>query len=177
MRAPRLPEIRSIFSILHVGSNYVSAKCNRGAVGNSPQQRNLELAPAGNFQEFLIYEESAGSLGAMAPQRTQSEVGNLNRYLLIFRRLILESRVRVGRPSLAAAPMGPEIRPELSASAASIISFSCVTRVRFSVPGRLWALGGCLLSQLSSSEKLSPSQRMTARSITFCSSRTFPGQP
>jgi len=70
MRAPRLPEIRSIFSILHVGSNYVSDKCNRGAVGNSPQQRNLELAPAGNFQEFLIYEESAGSLGAMAPQRT-----------------------------------------------------------------------------------------------------------
>jgi Transposase len=32
-------------------------------------------------------------------------------------------------------------------------------------------------SQLSFTEKISPSQRMTARSITFCSSRTFPGQP
>src|SRR5713101_1024181 len=151
--------------------------CNRWAVRNSRQQRNLELPPVGKFQEFLFYEENTGSLRAMSRQRTQSEVGNLNRYLLIFRRLILESRVRVGRPSLAAAPMGPEIRPELSASAASIISFSCVTRVRFSLPGRLGAWGSSLLSQLSSTEKISPSQRMTARSITFCSSRTFPGQP
>src|SRR5579862_7423839 len=112
-----------------------------------------------------------------APQRTQSEGGNLNRYLLIFKRLILESRVRDGSPSFAAAPIGPEIRPEHSASAASIISFSCVTRARFSVPDRFRVEGNSLVSQLSSTEKVSPSQRMTARSITFWSSRTFPGQP
>src|SRR5260370_34920432 len=64
MRAPRLSEIRSIFSILNVGPNYVSDKCNRWTVRNSPQQRNLALPPAGNFQEFLIYEESAAPLAA-----------------------------------------------------------------------------------------------------------------
>src|SRR5258707_10596170 len=58
----------------------------------------------------------------------QSACGTLNRYLLIFNRLIFESRVRASSPSLAAAPAGPEIRPWLSARAASIISFSCLTR-------------------------------------------------
>ena len=33
-----------------------------------------------------------------------------------------------------------------------------------------------LFSQLSSTENVSPSHRITARSITFCNSRTFPGQ-
>src|SRR5579863_9950325 len=39
--------------------------------------------------------------------------------------LDLPSRVESGMPSLAAAPAGPDIRPRLSASAASITSFSC----------------------------------------------------
>jgi len=37
--------------------------------------------------------------------------GTLNRYLLILKRLIFESSVRAGRPSLVAAPDCPEIRP------------------------------------------------------------------
>src|SRR5579862_899896 len=49
---------------------------------------------------------------------------NLNRLLPIFRTLILDSRVDAGIRSLAAAPEGPETRPLLSASAASMISRS-----------------------------------------------------
>src|SRR5580658_8356983 len=72
----------------------------------------------------------------------------LYRYLLIFKRLILESRVRAGKPSLAAAPAGPEIRPWLSASADSIISFSCLTRARSSVRART-EFAGLPFSQVS----------------------------
>lgn len=49
---------------------------------------------------------------------------NLNRVLLILSALILDSRVDRGIPSLAAAPKGPEIRPLVSASVASMISHS-----------------------------------------------------
>src|SRR5580700_2543134 len=49
---------------------------------------------------------------------------NLNRFLLIFSALILSWRVEGGMPSFAAAPDGPETRPLVSASAASIISRS-----------------------------------------------------
>jgi hypothetical protein len=84
----------------------------------------------------------------------------------------------VQRPSLAAAPADPEIRPLLSASAASIISFSCLCSTPFSTTVGLAAIwDGCRLSQVSSTEKVSPSLSMTARSTTFCSSRTLPGQP
>src|SRR5271163_3491701 len=107
----------------------------------------------------------------------QSPCGTLNRYLLIFRRLIFESRVFAGRPSFAAAPPDPEIRPWLSFNAASMISFSYRTRVPPSVAVRDAAGGSSRLNQVSSTAKLSPSDRITARSITFCSSRTFPGQP
>ena len=37
--------------------------------------------------------------------------GTLNRYLLILKRLIFESSVRAGSPSVLAAPEGPETRP------------------------------------------------------------------
>jgi len=48
----------------------------------------------------------------------------LKRFLLIFSDLIFESRVDPGRPSLAAAPEGPDTRPPLSRRAGSMISFS-----------------------------------------------------
>jgi len=67
-------------------------------------------------------------------ESTQLARGILNRYLLIFRRLIFESSVRAGRPNLVAAPVCPEIRPLVSTSAASIISFSCLTRTRLPAP-------------------------------------------
>jgi len=46
-----------------------------------------------------------------APERIQLARCTLNRYLLILKRLILESSVRAGSPSLVAAPEGPETRP------------------------------------------------------------------
>src|SRR5271170_7511325 len=107
----------------------------------------------------------------------QSPCGTLNRYLLIFKRLIFESRVFAGRPSFAAAPPAPEIRPWLSFSAASIISFSCRTRVPPSIAVRDAAGGSSRLDQVSSTAKLSPSDRITAPSIPVCSSRTSPGLP
>jgi len=46
-----------------------------------------------------------------APELTQLARCPLNRYLLILKRLILESSVRAGSPNFVAAPDGPEIRP------------------------------------------------------------------
>ena len=51
-------------------------------------------------------------------KRGPSYRGALNRYTLTFKRLIFESSVRDGRPSLVAAPFGPDTRPLLAASAA-----------------------------------------------------------
>jgi hypothetical protein len=75
--------------------------------------------------------------------KNQISGGRLNLYLFIFRRLIFESSVREGSPSFAAALVVPEIRPLLSASAASIICFSqlhehSIERLRAGEPG------GCL---------------------------------
>ena len=101
----------------------------------------------------------------------------LYRYLFIFKRLIFESRVRAGRPSLAAAPFGPEIWPWLKLVRLQSFASLAVTKALLSVRVRLSVGGGSRFSQISSTENVSPSARMTARSITFWSSRTFPGQP
>src|SRR5437879_12035805 len=79
--------------------------------------------------------------------------GSLNLYLFIFRRLIFESSVRDGSPSFAAAPAVPEIRPLLSASAASIICLSCFTSTPVSGSGRANLGGVSLFSQLRSEER------------------------
>src|SRR6266516_5775515 len=122
---------------------------------------DLRLLPVLDFEEFLLDQENA--------------VGSLKRDLLIFSRLIFESSVCAGSPSLTAAPSGPETRPWLCASAASIISFSWPTSAPLSATVGLVNRGVWALSHVSSTQKVSPSLRMTARSITFCSSRTFPG--
>jgi hypothetical protein len=49
----------------------------------------------------------------------------LKRFLSIFSDRIFDSNVDRGMLNLAAAPLGPNIRPRLSFRAASIISFSC----------------------------------------------------
>src|ERR1700730_15121804 len=100
----------------------------------------------------------------------------LKRCRLIPSFLIFDSSVCRGMPSLVAAPAGPEISPSASRSAVSIISFSW--SIRFATRGTLDAalFGVTGISQLSSTEKVSPSLRITARSITFCNSRTLPGQ-
>src|SRR6267154_6881820 len=102
----------------------------------------------------------------------------LKRFLSIFSDRIFDSRVDRGIPNLAAAPVGPDTRPRVSFSAASIMSFSSTRSLRGSstccfdsgVRG-----GGCG-NQFSSIEKISVSQSMIERSMTFCSSRMFPGQ-
>src|SRR5713226_1424553 len=104
----------------------------------------------------------------------------LKRFLSIFSDLILDSSVDRGMPNLAAAPVGPNTRPRLAFRASSMMFFSCSSSLRGS---SIWFLGfavrngcGCCGNQLSSIEKVSVSQRITERSMTFCSSRMFPGQ-
>jgi len=104
----------------------------------------------------------------------------LKPFLSIFGDRIFDSNVDRGMPNLAAAPLGPNIRPRLSFRAASIMSFSCSSSLR----GRsIWFFGfavrngsGCRGNQLSSIVKISVSQSITEHSMTFCSSRMFPGQ-
>ena len=88
----------------------------------------------------------------------------------------MSQAIAMGGPASLPPLAAPDIRPLLSASAVSIISFSCFTSSPFNGPGRTALEDGSLLSHVSSTENVSPSHRITARSTTFCSSRTFPGQ-
>src|SRR5436190_21192902 len=88
-------------------------KCNPSANRNELKRRDLDPPMVPIFEEFLTDQENA--------------VGSLKRDLLIFSRLIFESSVCDGIPSLTAAPAGPETRPWLCASAVSIISLSWPT--------------------------------------------------
>ena len=112
--------------ILHLlsGGGYLVLVCRRRSTLTSkpPAIRNLVKRKKavcngrrhdGEFGQF-------GQIG----QFWQANQPNLNWLLLIFRALILFSRVLAGILSLAAAPDGPETRPWLSASAASMISRS-----------------------------------------------------
>ena len=93
--------------------------------------------------------------------------------MLIFSARIFDSSVERGIPRRAAAPAGPNTRPPLARNASSMIAFSWPASVlgnasRLSTAGRAE-------SQLSSTVNSSVSHTITDRSITFCSSRTFPG--
>src|ERR1700681_1095176 len=101
----------------------------------------------------------------------------LNRFLLIFRDLIFESKVDPGIPSLVAAPDGPDTRPPHSRRAASIISFSWEASFRVSSAGLFGSLErGRRESQLSSIVKVCVSHTITDLSITFCNSLIFAGE-
>src|SRR5260221_12592778 len=54
----------------------------------------------------------------------------VKRFLSIFSDRIFDSRVDRGIPNLTAAPLGPDTRPRVSFSAASIMSFSCTRSLR-----------------------------------------------
>src|SRR4029077_17271653 len=96
------------------------------------------------------------------------------RIFLIPRARIFDSSVERAMPSRAAAPDGPYTRPSHARRASSIIAFSWLARVLDNACGLLTA--GPADSQLSSTVNSSLSHTITDRSITFCSSRTFPGQ-
>src|SRR5580692_6472817 len=103
--------------------------------------------------------------------------GALKRFLLMLSDRIFDSSVDRAIPSLAAAPDGPNIRPWDSRRASSIISLSVAATFseRNGVCPDLVS-SGRWDSQLSSTVKVSVSHTMTDRSMTFCSSRMFPGQ-
>jgi len=61
------------------------------------------------------------------PRSNQLAWGTLNRYLLIPRRLTFESRVRVGSPRLAAAPLALRFGRGFLPVRLQIISFSCLS--------------------------------------------------
>src|SRR5216684_1300458 len=101
----------------------------------------------------------------------------LKRFLLILSDLIFDSKVDPGKPSLAAAPNGPDTCPPLSRRAASIISFSWAASFPDNSSWLFDSLArGCRESQLSSTEKFSVSHTIADRSMTFCNSRILPGQ-
>src|SRR5579862_1144720 len=99
----------------------------------------------------------------------------LKRYLLIFNDRILDSRVEAGTPSCAAAPDGPEMRPPVDANAVSMTSFSSASDFLANPLAGREAVGSTEI-HLGSTENGPASYTMTDRSITFCSSRMFPGQ-
>ena len=75
-----------------------------------------------------------------------------------------------------AVTRGPAMRPLAFANAASISSFSCATTVATSGTSGPSGRRDVRFSHVSSIENVSPSQSTTDRSMTFYSSRTFPGQ-
>src|SRR4029077_17639588 len=130
-----------------------------------------------NIREVTNTRNLLGSLRDVLNARIRDGYAVLKRFLLIFSDLIFESRVVPGIPSLAAAPDGPNTRPLVSRSAASIISFSWVASFSEKSNCTFGSVAeGRRESQLSSTEKVSVSHTMTERSITFCNSRILPGQ-
>jgi hypothetical protein len=98
----------------------------------------------------------------------------LKRFLSIFSDRIFDSSVERGMPNLAAAPVGPNIRPRLSFRAASIMSFSCARSLRGSSLRPFGSVrDGCFGNQLSSIEKISVSQIITERA-SIATSRHVP---
>src|SRR5580704_14817717 len=85
------------------------------------------------------------------------------RYLLMRKLLILYSSVVCGIPSLLAAPSEPEMRPPVSASAASMSSRSWLIRGGCRPTGS--SASGC--NHACSTKNVSESHRITARSMTF----------
>ena len=77
-----------------------------------------------------------------APLRISELVGLLNRLFLIFKRLILESRGPCRESEFSCLYLRAETELQLSASAASIISFSCLTRAISGLSGSHWSLLG-----------------------------------
>src|SRR5215472_484651 len=132
-----------------------------------------ESSPLGEISPPLELIDRSHVEGKDVTRRGGYEALNLLRLIPNF--LIFELSVSRGIPSLAAAPVGPPTTPPASRKAVSIISFSCFisTPVRATV-GRETSDRSCL-NHVSSTAKQSESVRMTARSITFCSSRTLPG--
>src|SRR6266581_7089286 len=110
IRVLRRPEVRSILSVNGCLLRGIDRRCNPSANRNELKRRDLDSPLVPIFEEFLTDQENA--------------VGSLKRDLLILSRLIFESSVCAGSPSITAAPAGPETRPWLCASATSIISFS-----------------------------------------------------
>src|SRR5215475_4610684 len=110
--------------------------------------------------------------------------GTLNWCLLILRARIFDSSVEAGRPSLKAAPDGPDTRPRVSARAASITAFSSAASLRARGPtvdpGRGLTVDPVAVdgrtNQLLSTEKVSVPHRITDRSMMFCNSLMLPGQ-
>src|SRR6266704_2995699 len=137
----------------------------------SPLRRSLNCSQQTTI--FCVLEKKhllTGIRAASSSPQISDKV--LKPFLSIFGDRIFDSNVDRGMPNLAAAPLGPNIRPRLSFRAASIMSFSCSS----SLPGSsIWFFGsvrdGCFGNQLSSIENISVSQSMTERSMTFCSSR------
>jgi len=95
----------------------------------------------------------------------QSLYYDLNLCTSIPRALIFDASVCRGRPSLAAAPAGPDTRPRHSANAASMRARSCAAWAATRGTAGPAGWGVSPLSQRSSTAKVSPAHRMTARSI------------
>ena len=118
------------------------------------------------FHQLVKYEAALEGYGFAGRPR--------KRFLLIPRARIFDSSVERAMPSRAAAPVGPNTRPPLARRASSMIVFSWPASALDNA-SRL-STAGPVDSQLSSTMNSSVSHTITDRSITFCSSRTFPGQ-
>jgi hypothetical protein len=97
IRVLRRSEIFSILSVNGFLAPIPTDECNERTNGIMLRACNLDVASVLKFKEFLLDQENSDE--------------SLKRDLLIFRRLIFESRVRAGIPSFVAAPFGPDTRP------------------------------------------------------------------
>jgi hypothetical protein len=89
----------------------------------------------------------------------------LKRYRSIRNFLILDSSVCRGMANFAAAPVGPDTSPRASRRAFSIISLSRSLTPASRGAADTWNLGNTGANQVSSTKKVSPSERITARTI------------
>ena len=120
-----------------------------------------------------MWREPRHRSGVITNSHERSGTRVRKRRLLIFSARIFDSSVERGVPSRAAAPDGPNTRPPVARTASSMSAFSCEASAP-DIPSRL-STAGRVDIQLSSTVNSSVSDTITDRSMTFCSSRTFPG--
>ena len=104
--------------------------------------------------------------------------GTLNRYLLILNRLIFESRVRRWQPQFGCRTFwARNSAPAFCQGGLNHFLLLPHRRAikRATAATGFWALAASAMFRPR--PKMSPSLRITARSITFCSSRMLPGHP
>jgi hypothetical protein len=89
----------------------VCGRCKQKTIQNALRAKELAPKRISGFRNFAFDRKNAEGISDLSQRRQHQPAWDLNRYLSMPKRLIFASSVEPGMPSLAAAPVAPDIRP------------------------------------------------------------------